>query len=81
MATIRFMRDNRAKAIDIAAQRTGVSKAVATEGYNDTMPIFSATGRFEPKALDVLATSFVDMKLLPNKPDMLKLLTEAYLPK
>ena len=81
METIRFMRDNKAKAIDMAAQKTGVSKAVATEGYNDTMPILSTTGHFEPKALDVLATSFVDTKLLPDKPDMSKLLTEAYLPK
>ena len=81
METIRFMRDNKAKAIDMAAQKTGVSKAVATEGYNDTMPILSTTGHFEAKALDVLATSFVDTKLLPEKPDMSKLLTEAYLPK
>ena len=79
--TIRFMRDHKDQAIEIAAKRTGVSKAVATEGYNDTMPIFSTTGHFEPKALDVLATSFVDTKLLPEKPDMSKLLTEAYLPK
>jgi NitT/TauT family transport system substrate-binding protein len=81
METIGFMRDNKAKAIDMAAQRSGVSKAVATEGYNDTMPIFSTTGHFEKKALDVLAASFVDTKLLPEKPDMSKLLTEAYLPK
>ena len=33
------------------------------------------------KALDLLATSFVDTKLLPSKPDMAALLTEAYLPK
>jgi ABC-type nitrate/sulfonate/bicarbonate transport system substrate-binding protein len=81
METIRFMRDSKDKAIAIAAEKTGVSKAVATEGYNDTMPIFNTTGHFEPKALDVLATSFVETKLLPEKPDMTKLLTEAYLPK
>jgi ABC-type nitrate/sulfonate/bicarbonate transport system substrate-binding protein len=81
METIRFMRDNKDKAVAIAAEKTGVSKAVATGGYNDTMPIFSTTGHFEPKALDVLAASFVETKLLPDKPDMSKLLTEAYLPK
>ena len=79
--TIRYMKDNKDKAIELAAKDTGTSKAVATEGYNDTMPIFSATGHFEPKALDVLATSFVETKLLPEKPDMSTLLTEAYLPK
>ena len=81
METIRFMGDNKGKTIELAAKPTGVSKAVATEGYNDTMPIFNTTGHFEPKALDVLATSFVETKLLPEKPDMSKLLTEAYLPK
>jgi hypothetical protein len=41
----------------------------------------SLDGRFNPKALDLLADSFVAMKLLPSKPDMATLLTEAYLPK
>lgn len=81
LETIRFMRDNKDKAITLAAKLTDTSPAVAASGYNDTMPIFSTTGRFEPKALDVLATSFVDTKLLPEKPDMSKLITEAYLPK
>ena len=79
--SIRFMADNKSRAIEIAAKRTGVSNTVATAGYDDTMAIFSRTGKFNPQALDVLATSFVEMKLLPAKPDMSKLLTEAYLPK
>jgi ABC-type nitrate/sulfonate/bicarbonate transport system substrate-binding protein len=79
--TIAFMQDNRSQAIEIAAKRTGVSKAVATAGYDDTMPIFSRTGRFDPKALEVLASSFVEMKLLPAKPDMTRLISEGYLPK
>jgi aliphatic sulfonates family ABC transporter substrate-binding protein len=79
--TIRFMKEHKDQSIEIASKRTGVSKGVATEGYNDTMPIFSTDGHFQPKALDVLATSFVETKLLPSKPDMSKLLTEAYLPK
>ena len=81
LETIQFMRDNKDKAIALAAKLTDTSPAVATFGYNDTMPIFSTTGHFEPKALDVLATSFVDTKLLPEKPDMSKLISEAYLPK
>ena len=79
--SIAFMRGHRAETIEIAAKRTGVSKAVAGYGYDDTMPIFSGNGRFNPKALDVLAESFVELKLLPAKPDMSKLYTEAFLPK
>ncbi|MGA8610559.1 MAG: ABC transporter substrate-binding protein [Xanthobacteraceae bacterium] len=79
--TIAYMRDHREETIDIAARHTGVSRAVAATGYDDTMPILSADGHFSPKALDVLASSFVDMHLLPDKPDMSKLYTEAFLPK
>lgn len=79
--TIAFMKNNKDQAIDLAAKRTEVSKAVATEGYNDTMPIFSTTGKFNLKALDVLGESFVELKLLPSKPDMSKLVTEEFLPK
>ena len=81
LETIAFMRNNKDKAIEMAAKLTEVSKSVATEGYNDTMPIFSATGKFNPKALDVLGESFVELKLLPSKPDMAKLVTEEFLPK
>ena len=79
--TIAFMKANKHQAIEMAAKRTDVSKTVATEGYNDTMGIFSTNGRFSPKALDVLGESFVELKLLPSKPDMSKLITEEFLPK
>ncbi len=79
--TIAFMREHRQETIDIAIKHTGVSPGVAADSYDDTMPIMSLDGRFSPKALDVLATSFVDTKTLPSKPDMSKLLTEAFLPK
>jgi NitT/TauT family transport system substrate-binding protein len=79
--TIAFMRDHRQETIDIAVKHTGVSPGVAAASYDDTMPILSLDGHFSPKALDVLATSFVDTQALPSKPDMSKLLTEAFLPK
>ena len=79
--TIRYMRDHKDQTVDIAAEVAGVSKAVATRNYDELMPIFSLTGRFNPKALDVLAGSFVEMGLLTEKPDMSKLYTEQFLPK
>jgi NitT/TauT family transport system substrate-binding protein len=79
--TIAYMHDHRQETIDIAVKHTGVSPAVAAESYDDTMPILSNDGHFSAKALDVLATSFVDTQALPSKPDMTKLVTEAYLPK
>src|SRR4029077_3965379 len=78
--TIAYMRGHRQETIDIAVKHTGVSSAVAALSYDDTMPILSLDGRFGAKALDVLATSFVDTKALPAKPDMTTLYTEAFLP-
>ena len=48
--------------------------------YDELMPMFSDTGRFDPKALAVLRKSFVEMKTLPHEPDMSTLYTEAFLP-
>jgi NitT/TauT family transport system substrate-binding protein len=79
--TIVYMRDHRAPIIDLTMKQIGMSPGVAAAIYDDTMPTMSLDGRFNPKALDVLADSFVDTKLLPTKPDMSALLTEAYLPK
>ena len=45
--------------------------------YDELMPMFNDDGRFEPKALAVLSRSFVEMKTLPEEPDM----TQAATPK
>jgi NitT/TauT family transport system substrate-binding protein len=79
--TIAFMRDHKRASIEIAVKRIGMSPGVASASYDDTMPVMSPDGRFNAKALDVLANSFVDMHLLPDKPDMSKLYTDAFLPK
>ncbi len=75
------MRDHRDETIAAAMRIAEVSHTVATANYDEIMPVFNRTGRFDPKALDVLARSFVEMGSLPTKPDMSKLYTEAYLPK
>lgn len=79
--SVRYMREHKDQAVEIAARVTGVSNAVAARNYDELMSIFNMTGRFNPKALDVLATSFVEMGALPEKPDMSKLYTEQFLPK
>jgi len=79
--TIAFMRKNKQKSVEIAAQVMGTDAATAASIYDELMPMFSDTGRFDPKALAVLRRSFVEMKTLPAEPDMSKLYTEAFLPK
>jgi len=79
--SVQYMRDHKDQTIDIAARVSDVSKTVATRNYEELMPIFNKTGHFNPKALDVLARSFVESGALPEKPDMSKLYTEEFLPK
>jgi ABC-type nitrate/sulfonate/bicarbonate transport system substrate-binding protein len=78
---VQFMRDHRQQAIDLAAKVSEVSPSVAMRNYDELMPIFNRSGRFNPKALDLLARSFVETGLLPALPDTSKLYTEAFLPK
>jgi hypothetical protein len=53
---------------------------IASINYDQVMPTFSATGKFDAKALAVLRRSFIEMKLLSAEPDMARLYTEAFLP-
>ena len=48
---------------------TGSSKIMCTDG------------KFNPRALEMLARSYVELKLLDQKPEMTKLYTEDFLPK
>jgi NitT/TauT family transport system substrate-binding protein len=79
--TVQYMRDHKNQTVEIAARVAQVSQAVALRNYEELMPIFNPTGRFNPKALDVLARSFVETGAVQEKPDMSKLYTEQFLPK
>jgi ABC-type nitrate/sulfonate/bicarbonate transport system substrate-binding protein len=81
LESVQYMRDHKDQTIDIAMRVAEVSKSVATANYEELMPIFNPTGRFDAKALDVLARSFVEMGSLTEKPDMTRLYTEAFLPR
>jgi NitT/TauT family transport system substrate-binding protein len=78
--TIAYMRGNRTETIRLAKDVMGTAESTTAGIYDELMPMFSATGKFEPKALAVLSRSFVEMKTLPDEPDMSKLTSEAMLP-
>jgi NitT/TauT family transport system substrate-binding protein len=80
LETIAFMRNNKTKSVVIAMQVTGTDEKTTSSIYDELMPMFSDDGRFDQKALAVLSRSFVEMKTLPDQPDMSKLYTEAFLP-
>jgi ABC-type nitrate/sulfonate/bicarbonate transport system substrate-binding protein len=78
--TIAFVRQNKQVMVQKAAEVMNISPEIASRTYDDVMPMFSDTGRFNPKALAVLAQSFVQMGVLDKAPDMSKLYTEKFLP-
>jgi NitT/TauT family transport system substrate-binding protein len=79
--TIAFMRGHKDETVTIAGEVMGTDPDTTGRIYDELMPMFSDTGRFDPKATAVLARSFVEMKTLPEEPDMKKLTTEAFLPR
>jgi NitT/TauT family transport system substrate-binding protein len=78
--TIGYMRAHRVETIEIVRRTAEVSPGIATRDYDELMGMFNPTGRFDPKALEVLGRSFVEMGALPQVPDMRALVTEQYVP-
>jgi len=78
--TITYMLAHRDQTIDIVHRTAEVSQTIAARDYDELMGMFNRTGKFDPKALAVLARSFVEMGTLPSEPDMQSLVTEKYLP-
>jgi ABC-type nitrate/sulfonate/bicarbonate transport system substrate-binding protein len=79
--TIRFMRANKAKTVEIAGKVMKLDAASNELIYDSVMPMFNEDGHFKPKALAALARSYVALKTLPKEPDMTKLYDESFLPK
>jgi hypothetical protein len=53
---------------------------ISDKTYDVLMPFFSKDGKFNPKALVTLRKSYVEMKLLPEEPDMRTLIDDRFLP-
>jgi ABC-type nitrate/sulfonate/bicarbonate transport system substrate-binding protein len=78
--TVKWMRQNKAETVKLAAPVMGKPEPIVARAYDIVMPSLSDTGKFDPKALATLARSFVETKTLPAAPDMAKLYTEKVLP-
>jgi NitT/TauT family transport system substrate-binding protein len=80
LEAIQYMRGHREETVEIARKITGFSRPVEEREYDLLMPAFSTTGKFDTEALASLAQSFVDLKMLPQRPDMTKFYTQKFLP-
>jgi NitT/TauT family transport system substrate-binding protein len=78
--TIAFMKANKAKTVEITAKVINVSPSVAGRAYDEQMPNFSTDGVFDPKAVEVLKQSFIEMGLLKEAPDNIVMFTTEFVP-
>jgi NitT/TauT family transport system substrate-binding protein len=79
--TIDFMRTHNAETVKIAMEVMDKDQDISSRVYDELMPMFSNTGKFDNAALATLRKSYVELKILPSEPDMSTLYTEAFLPK
>jgi NitT/TauT family transport system substrate-binding protein len=78
--TVAFMAANRDETIRLVLPVSQLSEDIQAREYDKAMPMLSRDLRFLPKALEVLARSFVELEILPVAPDMKTLYTEQFLP-
>lgn len=78
--TIAYMKANKSKAVEITSKVVNISPAVAGRAYDEQMAIFSTDGVFDPKAVEVLKDSFIEMGLLKEKPDDKVMFTTQFVP-
>ena len=81
VSTIAFVKANKAKTVEIVQQVLGFHPDVLNQTYDRVVASYSPDGKFNPRALAVLARSYMELKLLDKEPDMTKLYTEEFLPK
>jgi NitT/TauT family transport system substrate-binding protein len=80
-ATIDYMHANKAETVQIDMSADGIADAeIASETYDDVMPMFSRDGHFDPAALEVVRKAMVELQLLETEPEMAPLYTEMFLP-
>jgi ABC-type nitrate/sulfonate/bicarbonate transport system substrate-binding protein len=77
--TLDYVSARKGETLQVAREVTNHDEDIVSELYDLVLPLISRTGRFEQGSLDTLAGSFVDLKLLPAKPDMSKTYTEQFL--
>jgi ABC-type nitrate/sulfonate/bicarbonate transport system substrate-binding protein len=76
-----FMKSHKAETVQLSVETAGYTPLVADRMYDRLMPLLSSDGNFEPKALEKLRTSFIDLKVLDSSVDISKLYTTEFLPK
>lgn len=77
---VAFMRTHKAESVAAAMPDTGLSAEDESKEYDLLMPELTSSGKHDPAMMDRVAQSFVELKLLEQRPAMETLYTNAFLP-
>lgn len=77
---VAYMVANKEKSSVIAARALNMDTAVVERAYDVDMPYLSKDGTFDPKGIDVLRESFVQLGILDKPPTDDQMLTRQFLP-
>jgi ABC-type nitrate/sulfonate/bicarbonate transport system substrate-binding protein len=78
--TIGFMYANKAETVKLAAKAMNLDEAIVSRTYDEEISMLSKDGVFRPKAMDTLVRSWVELGILPEKPDVSKLINTSFVP-
>jgi NitT/TauT family transport system substrate-binding protein len=78
--TIAFMYANKAETVKLAAKAMNLDEAIVSRTYDEEMSMLSKDGVFRPKAMETLARSWVELGILPERPDVSKLINTSFVP-
>ncbi len=77
--TVAYAKTHKAETIKFSQPITRLSDAAAAKDYEVITPTLSDDGRFDPKAIDVMLKSLVDMGQMEKVPNAKDLYTEEFL--
>ena len=79
-ATMQWMREHRQETVEFMATKLKSTPTAIGRTYDDQMPSFSKDGTFDPKAVEFMAQSFVDMGLIDHKPKPEEMIDARFVP-
>ena len=79
-ATIAFIRANKEKSVEIASKAMHLDPEILDRVYDIESGAFSGDGHFDPKAVELVKQSFIEMGSLTEKPRDDQILTTQFVP-
>ena len=79
-ASVAYIAANKEKSSAISARALNMDTAVVERAYDVELPYLSKDGTFDPKGIDILRDSFVQLGILDKPPTDDQMLTTRFLP-